>query len=198
MPDPSGGEALTVTAHVAALLERLRVPYAVVGSLASSLHGIPRSTQDADVLAALEEHHVAAFVAALAGDFYVDDERARRAIATGSSFNVIHLATMFKVDLFVPGADRFAASELARRERVDLELADRGVVELWFASAEDALLHKLAWYRLGGEASDRQWHDVLGVLRVRRSALDDDYLGRWARELGVVDLRERAREAAAR
>ncbi|HUP22243.1 MAG TPA: DUF6036 family nucleotidyltransferase [Thermoanaerobaculia bacterium] len=194
MPENSGGEALTVIARVAALLERLHVPYAVVGSLASSLHGIPRSTQDADVLAAIEERHVAPLVASLARDFYVDEERARQAVADGQSFNVIHLATMFKVDLFVPAEDRFAASELERRERVELELSDQRVVEVWFASAEDALLHKLYWYRLGGESSDRQWSDVLGVMRVQRGSLDLEYLDRWARELEVADLLERARQ----
>jgi hypothetical protein len=188
-----GGEALTVTAHVAMLLERLHVPYAVVGSLASSLHGIPRSTQDADVVAALEEGHLPHLLQALATDFYVDDERARQAVATGRSFNVIHLGTMFKVDLFVPREDAFATSELARRERVELELEGGRAVELWFASAEDALLHKLYWYRLGGQGSDRQWGDVVGVLQVQGSSLDSEYLERWAQELAVADLLELAR-----
>jgi hypothetical protein len=189
-----GGEALTVTARVALLLERLHVRYAVVGSLASSLHGIPRSTQDADVVAALEERHLTPLLQGLAGDFYVDDERARQAVATGRSFNVIHLGTMFKVDLFVPRGDTFATSELARRQRVELEVDGGRAVELWFATAEDALLHKLYWYRLGGQGSDRQWGDVVGVLRVQASSLDQDYLNTWARELDIADLLARARQ----
>lgn len=191
--ESSGDDALTVTARVAGLLERLDVPCAVVGSLASSFHGMPRSTQAADVVAALEAHHVESLVALLAGDFYVDDERARQAVAQHRSFNVIHLATMFKVDLFVPGDGAFARSELARRERVELALGNGRMVELWLASAEDALLHKLYWYRLGGQGSERQRRDVIGVMQVQGSSLDDEYLERWARELAVTDLLELAR-----
>jgi hypothetical protein len=193
-----GDEVLMVTARVASLLEGLRVDYAVVGSLATSLHGIPRSTQDADVLAALEERHVPFLLAGLAGDFYADDERVRQGVANRSSFNVIHLGTMFKIDLFVSGDEAFSRSELARRQRVTLELDEERTVEIWFASAEDALLHKLSWYRIGGETSDRQWGDVLGVLRVQGSDLDPEYLDRWSEELGVADLLERARGNSAR
>jgi hypothetical protein len=193
LPAVPGDEALLVTSYVAMLLDRLKVPYAVVGSLASSLHGIPRSTQDADILAALDEGHLSPLLEALTGAFYVDPERVRGAIAAGRAFNVIHLPTMFKIDLFVPASDPFVRSELARRQRVRVALDQERSVELWFASPEDAVLHKLTWYRLGGETSDRQWGDVLGVLRVQGSALDREYLDRWASGLGVSDLLERAR-----
>ena len=187
-------DALTVTLRVAALLDRLGVPYAVVGSLASSLHGIPRSTHDADLLAALEERHVDPWMASLAEAWYVDEERVRQAIATGTSFNVIYLATMFKVDIFVLGEDRLSASELERRQRVDLEIPGLAAPKsLWVASAEDTVLHKLYWYRLGGEQSSRQWRDAVGVLEVQREELDREYLERWAAELDLGELLARAR-----
>lgn len=190
-----GDEALAVTARVAAALDDLGVSYVVVGSLASSLHGVPRSTQDADVVAALAEQHVDQLVAKLIGEFYVDGERVRGAVSSGRSFNVIHLQTMFKVDVFVP-SDRFSLAELERRERYVLELVDGRTVTLWIASAEDTLLHKLVWYRLGGENSERQWRDVLGVLRVQGPALDSNYLERWSPELEVTELLDRARQEA--
>ncbi len=65
-------------------------------------------------------------------------------------------------------------------------------VEVSVASAEDTLLAKLEWYRMGGEVSERQWRDVLGALKVQAGALDLEYLHRWASELGVDDLLERA------
>jgi hypothetical protein len=186
-------DALAVTLRVAALLERLEVRYAVVGSLASSFHGIPRSTQDADVLAELEERHVEAWLASLEHAYYVDEERVRQAIAAGASFNVIYLATMFKVDVFVPGDDPLSASELRRRQRIELESSGEGESSsLWIASAEDTLLHKLVWYRLGGETSERQWRDVVGVIQVQGEALDLGYLESWAGKLDLTRLLDRA------
>jgi len=195
-PDPPasgpGSEALRVTAEVAKVLDRLGVTYCVGGSLASSLHGVPRSTQDADLAAALEPGHVEPLAAALQKSFYVASERIEDAVRRRSSFNVIHLETLFKVDVFCVGDEPHARLELQRRQRFTVA-ADR-VLEV--ASAEDTVLHKLIWYRKGGEVSDRQWGDLMGVLQVQGERLDLDYLRRWAEELKVLDLLERAlREA---
>ena len=183
------GEALQVSREVAEVLERLGVPYLVGGSLASSLHGIPRSTQDADLVAALKERHVRPLVVALAGAFYVDEERARDAVRRRASFNIIHLATMLKVDLFVLSDDPLARQEMARRQLFELI---PGGPSIPVATAEDTVLQKLHWYRLGGEDSDRQWTDLLGVLKVQRGRLDLAYLQHGAAHLRVADLLERA------
>ena len=180
-------EALAVTLSVARALDELGVPYFVAGSLASSYHGIPRASQDADLVVELAADRVGDLVARLRGEFYVDDERARDAVARRASFNVIHLPTMFKVDLFVLGEEPHAREELARRRRLQVEA---GTLQL--ASAEDTLLHKLARYRLGGGASDRPWQDALGILKVQARALDLSYLHRWANALGVANLLARA------
>jgi hypothetical protein len=180
-------EALEVTLRVARALDALGVPYFVAGSLASSYHGIPRASQDADLVVALSADQIPALVDRLRGEFYVDDERARDAVARRASFNVIHLPTMFKVDLFVLGEEPHAREELARRRRLHVEA---GTLQL--ASAEDTLLHKLVWYRLGGGASDHQWQDALGILKVQARALDRSYLRCWADALGVADLLARA------
>ena len=182
---------LAVTTRVAAALERLGVRWLVGGSLASSFHGEPRSTNDADVVAELTEAHVDALVADLGDEFYVSADAVRDAVRRGASFNVIHLATMFKVDVFVlRGGDEFARAEMDRRERHDVAVESNDA--LYFASAEDTVLQKLVWFRRGGGISERQWRDVLGVLRVQAGALDIAYMQGWSKQLGVSDLLERA------
>lgn len=183
---PALSEPVGATAEVARALDELGVRYAIAGSLATSVHGKPRSTHDVDLVAALALVHVDRLVAALEPRFYVDAEMIRDAIRTGECFNVIYLATSFKVDVFV-GRDEFSRQELDRRQLVHVEGH-----ALHVATAEDAVVHKLLWYRRGGETSDRQWGDVLGVLETRAGTLDIAHMRRWADELGVRDLLERA------
>jgi hypothetical protein len=187
-------DALEATLRAVDVLEALGVPYLVGGSLASSLHGIPRATQDVDVVAALEEAHVEPFVAALGADFYVDADMIRDALRRCASFNVIYLRTMFKVDVFVARKSRPALDEMARRQRV--RIADDPPRDLVVASAEDTVAQKLAWYRTGGEISERQWKDVQGVLRVKARALDVAIMRGAAEALGVGDLLDRALDEA--
>jgi hypothetical protein len=178
-------DALRATFAVVEVLERLGLDYLIGGSLASSLHGIPRSTQDSDVVVDLPPERVPELLAALAGAFYADEEAATSAVERKAAFNVIHLETMFKVDLFVLGDGPADREEMRRRERYEVAA---GIPPLAFASAEDTVLRKLAWYRLGNRVSDRQWHDVLGVLRVQGARLDRGYLERGARGLGLEVL----------
>jgi hypothetical protein len=156
---------------------------------------VARSTLDVDVVADLAEEHVAPFVAALRDDYYVEEGAVREAVRRRSCANVIHLATMLKVDVFVAKREPFDRSALARARPAPLIA---GGPELPLASPEDVVLHKLRWFRMGGEVAGRQWSDVLGVLRVQGGALDAGYLDRWAVALGVVDLLARARGEAVR
>jgi hypothetical protein len=183
-------EPIAVTVKVTAVLEKLNVPYFVCGSLASTIYGMVRTTQDSDLVTELRPEHVAPFVCALEDEFYVDEEMVADSIARCSSFNIIHRESMFKVDVFIAQMRPFAREQFARARRQSLSI--NPWVEALVSTAEDTLLAKLEWYRMGGEVSERQWRDVQGILKVQEGNLDLDYLRHWAEELKVSDLLERA------
>lgn len=187
-------EPIQITQQIAQEFERLDIRYLVGGSLASSLHGIPRATHDVDMVAEITYEHIPKLVKALESEFYIDAEMIRGAIQHRSSFNVIHLATMFKVDIFILKPDVASQEEMTRREQYQVsEIPEQ---TLFLASAEDVVVHKLYWYQLSGSISERQWSDVLGVLQVQQEQLDRAYLERAAQQRGVSDLLEQAlREA---
>jgi hypothetical protein len=170
-------------------LEELRVPYHIGGSVASSLYGLPRLTIDVDVIADLRLEHIRPLVIRLQTNYYIDEDMIRDAIRRRSSFNVIHLDTMLKVDVYIPKSRSFDQEEL---RRVQQEVLLEGTRPFNVASPEGTILNKLEWYRMGGEVSDRQWNDILGVLKVQGTHLDMAYLQRWAANLKVTDLLERA------
>lgn len=179
-------DPLYVTQLITDVFERLEVPYAVGGSLASSLHGIPRSTQDVDIVADLQLHQVIPLVAALEQTFYVDVDMIMAAVVQRSSFNIIHLDTMFKVDVFVWSPNTPFHGEIARRQR--LQISTEVPASFFVVRAEDIILHKLYWFQLGGGVSERQWKDVLGVLQTQRDTLDYDYLQTVASQGGLAEL----------
>ncbi len=183
-------EPTEVTLIVTGSLEELGVRYAIGGSLASSLHGVFRASVDADVVAELRMEHVEPLARALGDAFYRDETAMRRAIAARRSFNVIHLDTMFKIDVFIPKSRPFDEAQLERR--VAHVISQDPERTAFVASAEDTILAKLDWYRAGGEVSEQQWRDVLGVLQVQSETLDRDYLRTMAASLSVSDLLERA------
>jgi hypothetical protein len=184
------GEATRITLFVTQTLEHLGIPYAVGGSLASSLHGVMRSTLDVDIVADMQPEHIQPLVEALSKEFYADDEMMRDAIEHQSSFNLIHYETAFKVDIFIRKSRAFDQMQLDRR-RLSV-IASDPEESVYVTSPEDTILAKLEWYRMGGEVSDRQWRDLLGVLKTRAGELDLEYLRKWAAELHVSDLLERA------
>jgi len=183
-------EPIEVTLKVTDILEKLGIAYLIGGSLASTLYGMVRTTQDSDIVAEMHLEHLQPFVAALRDEFYLDDEMIAEAIRSHSCFNIIHRETMFKVDVFIPQPRPFLQSQLARVQRQTFLFGKN--VSAKFASPEDTILSKLEWYHLGGEVSERQWRDILGVLKIRTGELDMNYLRQWASELKVGDLLERA------
>jgi hypothetical protein len=188
-------EPVEVTIKVTEVFESLSIPYLIAGSLASTLYGMVRTTQDADIVAEMQLEHLQPFVVALQDEFYMDDEMIAESIQRNSSFNIIHRETMFKVDVFIPRPRPFLQAQLARAQKQTFAFETE--VSAKFASPEDTILSKLEWYRMGGEVSDRQWRDILGVLKTREGELDLAYVRKWASELKVSDLLERALKEAA-
>jgi hypothetical protein len=183
-------EPIAVTLQVIDALEQIGARYVIGGSLASTIHGVVRTTLDTDIVADLSTQQAQPFADILAGTFYLDVESIHHAIRNHSSFNVIHLATMFKVDLFIPKDRLFDRQQLARRQAWTAD-PDSGRM-FYVTSPEDTILAKLEWYRRGDEISDRQWRDALGVLAVQGERLDRAYMRQSAATLGVSDLLERA------
>ena len=181
---------ISVLSLVTHSLDKLNIRYALVGSFASSVHGLYRSTADIDILADIRTEHLGPLHETLKEVFYVDELAMRNAIARGQSFNVIHFDSVFKVDLFVASNNEFAKTQLDRRQlkRLTPDRPD----EVYVATAEDTVLAKLKWFRAGNESSQNQWNDVLGILAVSRETLEREYLRDWAERLGVADLLQRA------
>lgn len=182
------------TLPVAEVLEQLGVPYYIAGSVASSMHGRARSTLDVDIVARLESPHVTTFVRELEKQYYVDEAMIREAIRSRSSFNLIHYELQHKIDIFIDKGRPYDKAGWDRvRRGAPFEASER---EFPLSSAEDVILAKLEWHRI--TPSDRQWDDVLGVIKLQKATLDVAYLQRWATELGVADLLERAWQEATR
>lgn len=180
-------DPIAVAVEVVRTLDALGVASTIGGSIAGSFAGEPRSTIDIDIVAAIDGRHVAGLLRALWPAFYVDAAALHRAVTTRGSVNLIHQATMLKIDLFVAGGTPLDRQQLARRRSVEV----RPGVVLHVHPPEDILLQKLRWFRLGGEVSDRQWRDVLGIVRVQAGRLDIDYLRTHAPSIDVADLLER-------
>lgn len=187
-------EPLVVTLLVTKAFDSLNIPYFIGGSLATAAHGISRATMDVDLIADIHIEQASQLVNILGTDFYADADMIRDAIQRQSSFNVIHLQTMFKVDVFVRKSRPFDQAQFQRR--VLYTLVEDPVETAYIATPEDNILAKLEWYRLGGEVSDRQWQDIINVIKIQGERLDLPYLRRWASELGVTDLLEKAIRAA--
>ncbi len=180
----------TVLSLVAKILEQLQVTYVLVGSLASSMHGMYRSTADIDIVADVKPAQVVPLLNALQDKFYVDEHAVREAIDRRQSFNAIHFDSVFKVDIFIPKSDSFSRKQLERREL--RKLAPNVEQMVYVATVEDTILAKLRWYHSGGRVSNTQWNDVVGMMGASAARLDLDYLGEWAETLGLTDLLKKA------
>lgn len=184
-------EILAVLLRVSEGLRRLGIRHFVTGSFASGIHGVYRQTADVDLVAEIRSDQVEELVAEFRGDCYLDEVAIERALGQGSSFNLIHLATSFKVDVFVLGErDRPALERV-----ITVLLGDESHPGVPVSSAEDIVLSKLRWYRLTGESSERQWTDVVGVLQTIGEGLDLAYLRSRAEQETLGDLLARAFEA---
>ncbi|MEP6820315.1 MAG: hypothetical protein ABJA18_12335 [bacterium] len=179
-----------VLSLVASVLEQQRINYALVGSFASSIHGMYRSTADIDIVADITSEQVIPLLDALQGSFYVDEQAVREAVDLRQSFNAIHFDSVFKIDIFIPKSDEFSRKQIERREL--RQLAPDLEQMIYVATAEDTILAKLRWYNSGGQVSNNQWTDVVGIIGASSTKLELDYLHQWAERLGLTDLLDKA------
>lgn len=177
-------------ARLLAVLDRMEIPYLVGGSVASSAHGVPRTTLYVDLVVDLGPERIDEFADDLHGEFYADADIIREAFARGRAANLIHLGTAWKFDLFPLRRDEYSRISFARRSFREVRPDGKEAVECAIASAEDTILRKLEWYRAGGGTSERQWSDLRDVSRAARGRLDLEYMRKWAAELTVGDLLE--------
>lgn len=178
--------------ELTAALTALGIRYMVSGSVASSARGVIRATLDVDLVALIFPAHLKMLCKVLGSSWYADLEMMERAMRDGRAFNLIHIRSAMKFDVF-PASTDFHESELQRASIT--ELAMEGAEPCMVATAEDCLLSKLQWYREGGEVSDRQWRDIGGII-VQNPDLDWEYVNSWAARLQVAELLARARVEA--
>ena len=173
-------------------LEGVEIPYMVVGSLASSAHGMARTTYDADIVIDPTTAQLDVLIETCQRGFYVSPQTARQAFRVRTMFNVVDLNNGCKADLIFRKDNSFAISEFSRRRKIPLETG----TEIWAATPEDTILSKLKWAQMGG--SERQLQDATQIVAIQESNLDFDYLRKWGLELQVGELLEQVLKAAGR
>lgn len=186
----SNPQEIMVLADFVGILEQLGIAYIVGGSLASSVYGAVRFTQDADLTVEPFENKAQKFLQLLKPGYYVSKDAVSNALRQRSSFNVIHFETAFKIDIFVRKDTAFEKQLLTRQKL--LKLSNTLEKSFSIVSPEDIILLKMLWYRDSNFTSERQWADVIGVLKVQAGKLDLQYLKKWAGILGVSELLEKA------
>jgi hypothetical protein len=176
-------EQLDILRHAVEALERMKVPYVIVGSIASIAYGESRFTQDIDIIAAFEMKHVEEVLTSFPPDeFYWSESAIRDAIRTSFQFNVIHPSSGNKIDFILPRGDQWASIQMGRGRPVRL-FSDRDVM---IAAPEDVILGKLWYFAEGG--GDRHLRDIAGILRVTGDGVSRAEVERWATKLGYLEI----------
>ena len=188
-------ELLAVIKPVIECMEKNSIPHYIGGSIASSIYGIARATMDVDIAAAITEKHIPALIKFLSTDYYIDENMIREAIKNESSFNVIHFQTVFKIDIFVYRENLFQINAIKRSVQKVFDKHDPATL-FHFSTLEDTVLNKLLCFKKGGKVSERQWHDVIGMLKVQGSSFDRTYLQKWAQKLELFPLLNKAYQEA--
>lgn len=180
-------DTLDIAWSVAQAIDAVGGDYFVGGSVASSLQGDPRTTNDIDIVLSLPPARAQQLAHTLGPDFEVDVAMLRDALVHARTANAFYLPLLTKVDFFGVGSSPFDESEFARKRPVMLA-PDK---TLFIKSPEDSIVRKLLWYREGGEVSERQWRDVIGIVRLVGAELDHDYIELWTARVQCADLWQR-------
>ena len=187
----SDSDIITTIRPLMSIFETFKIPYFIGGSVASSAFGKARSTLDVDIVAPIPPSIVHQLADSLKGIYYVSEDDIRAAVVNNASFNIIHLETMIKVDVFILKKRDYDQQAFERKLEDHLDDEDQEL-PFFLAAPEDVILNKLEWYKAGDGVSERQWNDVIGVLKVQDKKLNIQYLSDWAKKLGVQDLLEKA------
>jgi hypothetical protein len=186
-------DVIGIALEVARAIETAGGEYFVGGSVASSLQGEPRATNDIDIVLALPLGRISAFAGLLRPRYEIDLDTLRDALLRATSCNIFFLPAVTKIDLFAVGREPYDAVEFSRRRAVTVRQTGE---TLFVKSPEDTVLRKLLWFREGGGVSEKQWRDVVEVLRVSGGEMDRTYLDSWASRLALGELLEKARREA--
>lgn len=184
-------DILTALKPLIKTFNELSIPYYIGGSLASSIYGMPRTTLDADIVANISLNQITSLKIKLENEYYIDENIIKDAIKNSSSFNLIHLETSLKIDIFVYKDDLYQQNAIERRVEDTLVENDRSS-KFCFATPEDIIINKLNWYKMGDKVSERQWLDVIGVIKIQMDSLDKEYLKKWSKKLELIELLEKA------
>jgi hypothetical protein len=183
-------DPISLALVIAGILDLLEIPYLVGGSVASGLYGEPRSTQDIDLVVDLSLAKTSALIQAVRTRFYISEDAVSDAIRRHSSFNLIDLESLGKIDIFILKENDFSRSEFQRRQsKIVRTDPDRLLV---IATPEDIILQKLLWFKMTKHESQKQWRDILGVMKLQGETLDFSYLWQWADTIGVAESLQKA------
>lgn len=184
-------DILSALKPVVNVLDQFSIPYYIGGSIASSIYGFARATMDIDLVADIKDEHIPVLKEHLQKTYYIDEDMIKEAIIKKSSFNLIHLETTVKIDIFIQKNEPFH-KETIQRKILDTLDEDDLKAKFYFSSPEDIIINKLLWYDLGERISERQWTDIIGVIKVQGDSLDKDYLKNWSSKLGLIELLNKA------
>jgi hypothetical protein len=183
-------DLLEVTHQVTCVMDYLRVPYVINGSIATIIHGAVRNTINVSIVAPLVMDHVLPLIVSLEHDFHLDEGAIRKAIEERGRFDLLHLTTTCLVEVVVPENKPYVKKQISRRVACPVKPGSDKII--WVLSAEDVVLTQLDGLQTSNGTFYQSWKDILGVLKCQNSALDNAYLHIWAEEMGLSHLLELA------
>ena len=184
-------EILSALEPLVKALDDTSIAYFIGGSIASSAYGLARATMDVDMIVNLKPFQIQSFVKMLKEEYYVDIEMIAQAVNNKSSFNILHLPTMLKIDFFILKEQPYSIKSFERRVLNTLDDSEDSI-KVFLCSPEDIIISKLDWFRLSNETSERQWLDILGVIKVQKDNLNRKYLKHWTEQLNLLELLQKA------